>query len=137
MEIANKEKEYYDSDHLVYSCQYHVVFCPKYRRKIFKSPYDEALKKKFYRIAEEYKFSIPELEIMPEYVHMIIDCNPKFGVYECVKKLKMTTATEMRDEFPELKSRLPTLWTRASFISSIGSVSLDSIHQYIESQKNK
>ena len=137
MEFINKSKQYHSTDHLVYSCQYHVIFCPKYRRKIFTAPYDEALKAKFYRIADEFKFSIMELEVMPDHVHMIIDCNPRFGITECIQKLKSITATEMRMEFPELKSRLPTLWTRSAFISSVGSVSLDVVKQYIVDQKNK
>ena len=75
------------------------------------------------------------MEVMPVHVHMIIDCNPRFGITECVKKLKGISAHEMREKFPELKSRLPTLWTRSSFISSVGSVSLAVVQKYIENQK--
>ena len=137
MEISNSLKQYKTSEHLVYSCQYHVIFCPKYRRKVLNPPYDTALKEMFCNVAAKYNFSILDMEVMPDHVHMLIDCNPRFGIIECVKKLKATTAHDMREKFPELKKRLPTLWTRASFISSVGAVSLDVVKQYIEGQKGK
>ena len=137
MEFVNASKKYNTSEHLVYSCQYHVIFCPKFRRKVLTSPYDAALKEMFYSIAEKYEFSILEVEVMPDHVHMIIDCNPRFGIVECVKKLKAITSHNMREMFPELKSRLPTLWTRAAFISTVGAVSLDVVKKYIDSQKGR
>ena len=73
---------------------------------------------------------------MPDHAHMIIDCNPRFGIMECVCKLKGKSSRIMREQFPELKSRIPTLWTRTSFISTVGSVSLETVKQYIENQKN-
>lgn len=136
-EYLNPEKEYRSGEHIVYSCQYHVIFCPKYRRKVLNPPYDVRLKELFYEIADEHGFSIPALEVMPDHVHMIIDCNPRFGVCECVKLLKGKTSRIMRDEFPELKKRIPSLWTHSYFVSSVGSVSLDTVKQYIEDQKGK
>lgn len=137
MFLNNTKKQYRAADNLVFSCQYHVIFCPKYRRKIFTEPYVEALKKKLYEIANDYSFSILDIEIMPDHVHLIIDCNPKFGIAECVKKLKAISSHYMREEFPELKKRLPTLWTRSVFIASVGDVSIESIEKYIEDQKGK
>lgn len=135
MELPNSEKKYHTSEHLVFSCQYHVIFCPKYRRSVLTEPYDARLKEMFLEIAKQYQFSIPDMEVMPDHVHMIIDCNPRFGVMECVTKLKGITSRRMREEFPELKKRLPTLWTRSSFISSVGAVSLAVVQKYIENQK--
>ena len=137
MEIANKSKEYHSSSHLMYSCQYHVIFCPKYRRKIFKDGKDVRLKEMFYAIADKHDFQILEMEVMPDHVHLLIDCNPRFGIMECVKALKRQTAHDMREEFPDLVSRLPSLWTRSCFVSTVGSVSLDVVKAYIESQKRK
>ena len=135
MNLENKEKEYRSSQHLVYSCQYHVIFCTKYRRRILVQPYEEILKQLFNKIADDYSFSILEMEVMPDHVHMLIDCHPKFGIYECVKKLKGISAHELRENFPELKSRVPSIWTRSSFISTVGSVSLETVKRYIENQK--
>jgi putative transposase len=69
------------------------------------------------------------------HVHLLIDCNPKFGVYNVINKIKGYSSRTLREEFPTLKSRLPTLWTRSKFISSVGSVSLEVVKKYIEEQK--
>lgn len=137
MELANKTKEYHASSHLIYSCQYHVIFCPKYRRKILTDGKDVRLKQMFLEIAQKYDFSILEMEVMPDHVHLLIDCNPRFGIMECVKVLKRTTSHNMCIEFPDIKKRLPTLWTRSVFVSSVGSVSLETVRQYIEDQKGR
>ena len=64
------------------------------------------------------------MEIRPDHVHLIIDVNPRFGIMECVRKLKGASARTLRKEFPALKSRLPSLWTRSAFISSVGAITL-------------
>ena len=133
----NAIKEYKTSSHLTYSCQYHVIFCPKYRRKVLVDPIDTRLKELFLQIAEQYQFSIMEMEVMPDHVHLLIDCNPRFGIVEAVTKLKGITSKTLREEFPVLKRKIPSLWTRSSFISSVGSVSLEVVKQYINDQKGK
>lgn len=132
----NPDKVYKSAAHLFYSCQYHIIFCPKYRRKIL-TPYAEALRADFLQTAEKYEFQILAMEIMPDHVHMIIDCNPRFGVERCVAMLKGRSASMLNKTFPEIKSRLPNVWTRSAFISSVGTASLDIVKQYIEEQKNK
>lgn len=136
MEITNNKKEYKSKAHLIYSCQYHVIFCPKYRRKILNEGVDTRLKEIFKEVSLKYDFNIIEMEIMDDHVHLLIDCNPRFGIMECVTKLKGTSAKKLVEEFPYLKSRLPNIWTRSAFISTVGSVSLDVIKKYIENQKN-
>ena len=133
----NAVKEYKTSSHMTYSCQYHVIFCPKYRRKVLVDPIDARVKELFLQIADQYDFSIMEMEVMPDHVHLLIDCNPRFGIMEAVTKLKGITSRVLRDEFPVLKRKIPSLWTRSSFISTVGSVSLDVVKQYIEGQKGK
>lgn len=135
MEISNKNKKYKNSEHITYSCQYHVIFCPKYRRKILKDGIDIRLKEIFLDIANKYSFSIIEMEIMPDHVHLLIDCNPRFGIMNCITKLKGISSRILREEEPSIKRRLPTLWTRSAFISSVGSVSLEVVKKYIEEQK--
>ncbi len=133
----NATKEYKTGSHLTYSCQYHVIFCPKYRRKVLTAPIDTRLKELLLQIAEQYQFSILEMEVMPDHVHLLIDCNPRFGIMEAVTKLKGISSRILRDEFPVLKQKIPSLWTRSSFISSVGAVSLEVVKQYIEDQKGK
>jgi len=74
---------------------------------------------------------------MPDYVHLLIDVSPKIGIWATVNKIKGYTSNILRKEFPELKSKLPTLWTHSKFISTVGSVTLETVKKYIEEQKNK
>ena len=110
---------YQHTSHLVYSCKYHVVFCPKYRRKVLIDGIDERLGEIFEEVADKWEFNIIEKGIMPDHVHLLIDVNPRFGIMNAVKKLKGTSATMLRNEFPALKHRLPCLWTRGSLIARI------------------
>lgn len=136
MNIENKDKVYKEDSHLTFSCQYHIVFCPKYGRKILTGDVEVRLNELFYEIAKEYDFEIIELNIMPDYAHLLIDCNPRFGIMNAVTKLKGITSNTLRDEFPHLKRKLPSLWTRKAFMSTVGTVSIESINKYIEEQKN-
>ena len=135
MEVANKQKEYHREDHTVYSCQYHVIFCPKYRRRVLIPPIDERLKQLILEKQSDYGYKVLEMEVMPDHVHLLIDVNPKRGVYYVVNRIKGYTSHVLREEFPELKRKLPTLWTHSKFISSVGAVTLDVVKKYIEEQK--
>ncbi len=137
MEIQNKNKKYKSSKHLVFSCQYHVIFCPKYRRKVLTGKIAERLKELILEKQEEFQYVILDMEVMPDHVHLLLDVDPKIGVYSVVSKIKGYTSKQLREEFPELKKKLPTLWTLSKFISSVGSVTLDVVKEYIEEQKNK
>ena len=135
MKINSSQKKYHSQNHLTYSCQYHVIFCPKYRRKILVNGIDTRLKELLFEIARKYRFKIIEIEVMPDHVHLLIDCNPRFGIINCVWKLKGISSTMLRKEFHILKQTMPTLWARGIFISSVESVSLDIVKKYIENQK--
>jgi putative transposase len=137
MEIANKEKEYHYEAHMIYSCQYHIIFCPKYRRKVLVPPIDERLKQLIIEKQEDYGYKVLEMEVMPDHVHLLIDVNPRSGVYHVVNAIKGYTSHVLREEFPELKRKLPTLWTHSKFISSVGTVTLEIVKKYIEEQKGK
>ena len=136
MDIANHAKDYKSSEHLFYSCQYHVIFCPKYRKPIIKGEIEKRLKEILNEVANEHDFQIVEMETMPDHVHMIVDCNPRFGIIECVKKMKSVSARTLRSEFPKLTTSMSNLWTRSAFISTVGSVSLEVVKQYIANQKD-
>ena len=135
MNLPSGDKKYKTKNHRVYSCQYHVIFCPKYRRKVLTNGIDVRLKEILLETAQMYDFEILEIEVMPDHVHMIVDCDPEFGIVECVTKLKARSAHLLRQEFPALKKRLPSVWTRSYFISSVGAVSLEVVKKYIEDQK--
>ncbi len=136
MEVKNPTKKYTSIPHLVYSCQYHVIFCPKYRRSVLVDGIDERLKELILEKQEEYNYEILDMEVMPDHVHFIIDVNPKMGIFSVVSKIKGYTSRVLRQEYPALKRRIPTLWTHSMFISSVGSVTLEVVKKYIEEQKN-
>ncbi len=93
------------------------------------------LKELLAQIAIDIKVEILEMEIMPDHVHLLIDVDPQFGVHRAVKRFKGATSRYLRLEFPELKSRLPSLWTNSYFVSTVGGATLDTIKMYIQNQK--
>ncbi|WP_407653390.1 IS200/IS605 family transposase [Brevibacillus ruminantium] len=127
-----------ESNHnIIFDCKYHVVFCPKYRKKVLKEPVDIRLKELFLEKAMELRTEIVGMEIMPDHVHLLIKCDPQFGIHRVVKHLKGYTSRVLRMEFKHLKSRLPSLWTNSYFVATVGTVQLDVIKKYIESQKER
>jgi len=137
LNIEQLRKGYHTSAHLVYSCQCHVIFCPKYRRKILIDEIYARLVEIFAEVATKHQFKIIEQEIMPDHVHLLIDVNPRFRIMQAVTKLKAVSSRTLRKEFPSLKTRLPSLWTRSAFISSVGSVTLEVVKGYIAAQKGR
>jgi putative transposase len=137
MNIENKQKEYYSDSHCIFSMQYHVVFCTKYRRKIFDNDIIcDRTKELILSKQLEYKFGLIDFEILPEHIHMLIDVkHPKQSIYSIISKIKGFLSNTLRKEYPELKKRIPCLWTRGKFISSVGSVSLETVKKYIENQR--
>ena len=121
----------------VFSLKYHVVWCPKYRRSVLVKPVDARLKALLRQKAEELGLTIRVMEIMPDHVHLFVEGGPTICVAEMINGLKGFTSHSLREEFPFLKSRLPTLWSRSYYAGSVGSVSEAVVRKYIESQKGK
>ena len=126
---------YKSNKNIVYSCKYHVVWCPKYRRKVLIGPIEVRLKELIKEICEELHSELIELEIMPDHVHLLIEVDPQLGVHKAIKTIKGKTSRLLRKEFKELTTKLPTLWTNSYFISTVGGAPLAIIQQYIQSQK--
>lgn len=127
--------EYKSNHNIVYSCKYHVVWCPKYRRKVLTGSVEIRLKKLLIKSCASMDVDIIEMEIMPDHVHMLIQVDPQFGVHRAVKRMKGSSSKVLREEFPFLKTKLPTLWTNSYFVSTVGGAPLAVIKQYIENQK--
>lgn len=121
---------------LVYKNQYHVIFCPKYRRSVLVPPVDARLREILYAEAEKLDVQILALEVMPDHVHMFIQFDPRIMPHKVIKKMKGVSSHILREEYPELKSKLPSLWTRSYFMCTVGHVNEDTIKKYIEDQKN-
>ena len=135
MSLYNTSMEYKSNNNVVYSCKYHVVFCPKYRRPVLKHGVDVRLKELILETCAKLNVEIIEMEIMPDHVHMLIEVDPQFGVHKAVKRIKGYSSRILRSEFSWLKSRIPTLWTNSYFVSTVGGAPLSVIKQYIENQK--
>ena len=127
--------EYKSNNNVVYSCKYHIVWCPKYRRKVLRDNIAERLEELIRQKSSDMKVDIIEMEIMPDHVHMLVEVDPQFGVHKYVKQVKGYTSYVMRKEFVELTTKLPTLWTNSYFVSTVGGSPLAVIKQYIASQK--
>ena len=121
---------------MVYSCKYHVVWCPKYRRKVLVNGVDKRLKVILHEVAKERQAEIIELEVMPDHVHVLVEVDPQFGIHRLVRYMKGRSSHHLRQEFVWLRSRLPTLWTNSYFVATVGGAPLSVIKQYIENQKN-
>jgi putative transposase len=121
---------------VLFSCKYHVVFCPKYRRPVLVPPIDERLKELVRQVCDETQSGLIEMEVMPDHVHLLLDCDPQFGIHRLVRGIKGRSSRVLRQQFQTLRSRLPTLWTNSYFVSSVGGAPLSIIKQYIENQKS-
>lgn len=119
----------------VVNIKYHIIFCPKYRRKILVDGIDERLKEVLAEAANGMGCSIESIEVMPDHVHLYLKGNPTIPVHLIVKNLKAISSKTLRAEFPKINSRLPSLWTRSYYCETIGCTSEETIREYIEEQK--
>lgn len=97
---------------------------------------DTRLKELILETAKECEAEILEMEVMPDHVHLLVEVDPQYGIHKLVKQMKGKSSRILRQEFPWLKSRIPTLWTNSYFVSTVGGAPLAVIKQYIENQKH-
>lgn len=128
--------KYKSNRNITYSCKYHIVWCPKYRRSVLISGVDVRLKELLIEKCAEHQAEIIELEVMPDHVHLLVEVDPQFGIHRLVKQIKGYSSRILRQEFPWLRSRIPTLWTNSYFVSTVGGSPLEAIKKYIENQKD-
>ena len=136
---------------ITYRCWYHVVWCPKWRRKVLTSddprldnppvagdpgPVDERLAEIIREWANETGSEIAELEIMPDHVHFFVSVDPQYGIGKFIRMAKGRSSKLLREEFPSLKRRIPTLWTNSYFVATVGGAPLEVVKQYIQNQRN-
>lgn len=124
------------NNNVVYRCAYHVVWCPKYRRPVVEGAVDARLKQIIRDVCAERECNLIELETMPDHVHLLVECDPQYGIHRLVKQVKGRSSRLLREEFPSLKRRLPTLWTNSYFVATVGGAPLEIVKQYVENQRN-
>ena len=125
-------KTFKSLSHCKCSCKYHIVWCPKYRRKVLINGIDIRLKTLLIEKSKELEIEIIEMEIMSDHVHLLAEIPPVIEVGRIIGRLKGYTSHYLRKEFPELTRKLPCLWTNSYFVSTVGGAPLEIVKQYIE-----
>ena len=115
---------------------YHIVWIPKYRKRVLKGAIAERLKEMFYQCACVNKWEISELNIQPDHVHMMVQIKPDVSVSRAVQLFKGGSSRLIRKEFPELEEFLwgDSFWGDGYFAETVGQVNEDKIRQYIKNQ---
>lgn len=121
----------------VYNIKYHLVWCPKYRKKILVGDIAVRLKELLCLKAQQLGIELEMIEVMPDHVHVFITGTPTEAIQHIVSQFKGYSSHVMRSEFAELRSRLPCLWSRSYYVGTVGQVSEAAIRKYIEAQKGK
>lgn len=127
--------KYNSNNNIVFSCKYHIVWSPKYRRKILEGDIDKRLKEIINEVSKEQNVEIIKMETDLDHIHILANIDPSFGVMKFIKTCKGRSSNILRNEFKELKSKLPTLWTNSCFIETVGTNSLEKVKEYIENQQ--
>ena len=138
-EIFQRKTELTYGRGYVYSLQYHIVWCTKYRKAVLTGQAEQYCRDILKGIAGEYHFRIEAMEIMPDHVHLLLDCKPQFYIPDMVKIMKGNTARKLFMAFPELKKELwgGHLWNPSYCVVTVSDRSFDQVEQYVESQKQK
>ena len=131
------KNEYRHTKTTVSLINYHFVFCPRYRRKIFNIPgLEQRFKELVSAECKRLEIEILVMECHVDHVHMFVSVLPSISIPEIMKQIKGATSWELRKEFPQL-SAMPSLWTRSYFVSTARSISAETIKWYVETQKTR
>ena len=133
--LHTPEHQYVSNGKTVFGCEYHIVWCVKYRRSVLSAEMRERLKTILLESQTPDIYLVRGLEAMPDHVHVLVSIPPDKSVSQAIRYMKGVTSRVLRQEFPELESRLPTLWTRGKFVATTGDVTLETLKKYIESQQ--
>src|SRR5262249_34009112 len=125
--------DYQHEQHSVHLVVYHLIWCPKRRRKVLVGPIRTRLEQIIQEVAEEHEWKVIEAAIQPDHVHLFTRANPYTLPSAIPRLIKGRSSHDLREEFPQLK-KLPSLWTRSFFLSTAGNVSQETIRKYIERQ---
>jgi len=128
--------EYRRDEHRVHLIVYHLIWCPKRRKKILVNDVATECNQLINQKCQEKGWEILELAIQPDHVHLFVRAFPTNAASEIVKECKGISAYMLRKNHPELL-KLPSLWTSSYFASTAGNISAANIQQYIEAQSTK
>ena len=118
----------------MFSAKYHVIWCPKYRRRVLVGPVERRLKEIIAEVVVEFDGVVIEVETMPDHVHLLVEVPPQVAPSRLVQILKGRSSRLLRREFPHL-ARMRCLWSPSWFIFTVGGAPLDGVRRYVENQK--
>jgi len=127
--------KYKSNNNIVYSNKYHVVWCPKYRRKVLVGDVELRLKDIVKEVCLEKEAELFEIECDKDHVHLLVEVDPQYGIHRLIKQMKGRSSRLLRQEFKHLTTKLPTLWTNSYFVSTVGGAPLEQVKIYIQNQK--
>ena len=133
------DEQYHSASHCKYLIQYHIIWCPKFRFAVLKGDVESKLKEILQQICETYHYQIKALEVMPDHIHIFVDCPQTVAPCDIARTLKSISAIQMFRAFPSLKrfyARCGVLWSSGYFISTVGHISESTVIRYIEEQKH-
>jgi putative transposase len=122
---------------IAFWCGYQVVWCPKYGRGVIGGAMEVRLTEIITEVITEKGAWLIEVQTMPDQVHVLVEVDPQFGVHRLVKAIKGRSSRLLREEFPWLKSKLPSLWTNSYFVATVGGAPPSVIKGYVETQKGR
>ena len=127
------------NSHSFHRLTYHIVFTPKYRRRVLRGKLIPRLRELFFECAEVNRWFVHEVEIMPDHVHILVQLPPTVTVAKAVMYFKGGSAKVIRKEFPELKEFLwgDSLWQDGYFTESVGRIDERKMRNYIQNQRNQ
>jgi putative transposase len=126
---------YRSSNKTVFSAKYHLIWCPKYRRRVLVGPVETRLKEIVSQVVAEAGGEVIEVEVMPDHVHLLAEVPPTVPLSRLMQTLKGRSSRVLRQEFPHLRRRLPVLWSPSWFCSTVGGAPLEVVRRYVENQK--
>ena len=126
--------EYKRDEHRVHLIVYHIIWCPRRRKKILTGEIATACEQAIREKAINKGWEILELAMQADHIHLFIRVFPSVSASMVVKELKGKTAHTLCQRFPELRNKVPSVWTKSYFASTAGNVSAETIQKYIEAQ---
>ena len=126
--------QYRSARKAVFSVKYHVIWCPKYRRRVLGGAVEVRLKQIINEVVAEFGGMVIEVETMPDHVHLLVEVPPQVAVSKLVQILKGRSSRRLRQEFPHL-APMKCLWSPSWFVSTVGGAPLEVVRRYVENQK--
>ena len=125
---------YRTSNKTVYSAKYHIIWCPKYRRRVLVGRVERRLKEIVSAVCADVNAEVIELEVMPDHVHLLAELSPNVALSVFIGQLKGRSSRILRQEFAHLR-RGSALWSPSWFVSTVGGAPLEVVRRYVENQK--